>query len=118
VSKSTRAPGWVMMPIAHKHRPVRHDGHALWRGCFGKLHEIERTFGAGQISIHPVELILLLTASAAGAVDVISFTTLGGAFASAMTGNFALLAYYVAQSNSQAAMGSVVALSGFVILHH
>jgi uncharacterized membrane protein YoaK (UPF0700 family) len=63
----------------------------------------------------PVELILLLTASAAGAVDVISFATLGGVFASAMTGNFALLAYYVAQSNSQAAMGSVVALGGFVV---
>jgi uncharacterized membrane protein YoaK (UPF0700 family) len=30
-----------------------------------------------------------------------------------MTGNFALLAYYVAQSDSQSAMGSVVALSGF-----
>src|SRR5476649_2478490 len=59
------------------------------------------------------ELILLLTAFAAGAVDVISFATLGGVFASAMTGNFALLAYYVAQSDSQAAMGSVVALSGF-----
>jgi len=62
-----------------------------------------------------VELILLLTAFAAGAVDVISFATLGGVFASAMTGNFALLAYYVAQSDSQAAMGSVVALSGFVV---
>jgi uncharacterized membrane protein YoaK (UPF0700 family) len=62
-----------------------------------------------------VELILLLTAFAAGAVDVISFATLGGVFASAMTGNFALLAYYVAQSDSQAAMASVVALSGFVV---
>src|ERR1700678_1941847 len=62
-----------------------------------------------------VELILLLTAFAAGAVDVISFATLGGVFASAMTGNFALLAYYVAQSDAQAAMGSVVALSGFVL---
>jgi uncharacterized membrane protein YoaK (UPF0700 family) len=61
------------------------------------------------------ELILLLTAFAAGAVDVISFATLGGAFASAMTGNFALLAYYVAQSDAQSAMGSVVALSGFAI---
>jgi uncharacterized membrane protein YoaK (UPF0700 family) len=30
-----------------------------------------------------------------------------------MTGNFALLAYYVAQSDAQAAMGSVVALIGF-----
>jgi uncharacterized membrane protein YoaK (UPF0700 family) len=61
------------------------------------------------------ELILLLTAFAAGAVDVISFATLGGAFASAMTGNFALLAYYVAQSDAQSAMGSVVALSGFAL---
>jgi len=50
-----------------------------------------------------------------GTVDIISFATLGGVFASAMTGNFALLAYYVAQSDSQSAMGSVVALIGFAI---
>jgi uncharacterized membrane protein YoaK (UPF0700 family) len=62
-----------------------------------------------------VDTILLLTAIAAGTVDVISFATLGGVFASAMTGNFALLAYYVAQSDAQSAMGSVVALSGFVL---
>ena len=61
------------------------------------------------------EWMLLLTAVAAGSVDIISFATLGGVFASAMTGNFALLAYYVAQSDSQSAMGSVVALSGFAI---
>ncbi|HEY0801952.1 MAG TPA: YoaK family protein [Steroidobacteraceae bacterium] len=61
-----------------------------------------------------VEWILLLTAVAAGAVDVISFATLGGVFASAMTGNFALLAYYVAHGDPQAAMGSIVALAGFV----
>jgi uncharacterized membrane protein YoaK (UPF0700 family) len=61
------------------------------------------------------ESILLLTAFAAGTVDVISFAMLGGVFASAMTGNFALLAYYVAQSDSQAAMGSVVALIGFAV---
>jgi len=66
-----------------------------------------------KIKITHNESILLLTAFAAGAVDVISFATLGGVFASAMTGNFALLAYYVAQSDSQAAMGSVVALIGF-----
>jgi uncharacterized membrane protein YoaK (UPF0700 family) len=59
--------------------------------------------------------MLLLTAFAAGAVDVIGFATLGGVFASAMTGNFALLAYYVAQGESQSAMGSVVALSGFAV---
>lgn len=62
-----------------------------------------------------VEWILLLTAMAAGAVDVISFAMLGGVFASAMTGNFALLAYYLAQGDSVSAMGSVVALSGFVV---
>src|ERR1035438_7594447 len=61
------------------------------------------------------EAILLLTAFAGGTVDVISFANLGGVFASAMTGNFALLAYYVAQSDSQSAMGSVIALSGFVV---
>jgi uncharacterized membrane protein YoaK (UPF0700 family) len=63
--------------------------------------------------VNTIEWILMLTAFAAGTVDIISFATLGGVFASAMTGNFALLAYYVAQSESQAAMGSVVALIGF-----
>src|ERR1700719_1060327 len=62
-----------------------------------------------------IEGIVLLTAFAAGSVDVLSFASLGGVFASAMTGNFALLAYYVAQSDSQAAMGSVVALTGFAV---
>jgi uncharacterized membrane protein YoaK (UPF0700 family) len=67
------------------------------------------------VKLSEVEWILLLTAVAAGTVDVISFAMLGGIFASAMTGNFALLAYYVAQSDSQAALGSVVALTGFVV---
>ena len=57
--------------------------------------------------------MLLLTAFAAGTVDIISFATLGGVFASAMTGNFALLAYYVAHGDARSAMGSVVALVGF-----
>jgi uncharacterized membrane protein YoaK (UPF0700 family) len=65
--------------------------------------------------LNPVESVLLLTAFAAGAVDVISFATLGGVFASAMTGNFALLAYYMAQRDAAAAMGSIVALCGFVL---
>jgi uncharacterized membrane protein YoaK (UPF0700 family) len=67
------------------------------------------------IKITYSESMLLLTAFAAGTVDIISFATLGGVFASAMTGNFALLAYYVAQSDSQSAMGSVVALIGFAL---
>lgn len=62
-----------------------------------------------------IETILLLTAFAAGSVDVVSFAVLGGVFASAMTGNFALLAWYVARSDFQSAIGSVVALSGFVM---
>lgn len=61
------------------------------------------------------EWILLLTAFAAGSVDVISFALLGGVFASAMTGNFALLAFYVAKGDSQSAMASVVALVGFAV---
>jgi uncharacterized membrane protein YoaK (UPF0700 family) len=68
-----------------------------------------------RIQLNPVESVLLLTAFAAGCVDIVSFATLGGVFASAMTGNFALLAYYMAQSDSQAALGSIVALSGFVL---
>jgi uncharacterized membrane protein YoaK (UPF0700 family) len=68
-----------------------------------------------RVKLTYIEWILLLTAFAAGTVDIISFATLGGVFASAMTGNFALLAYYVAQSDSQSAMGSVVALTGFAI---
>jgi uncharacterized membrane protein YoaK (UPF0700 family) len=68
-----------------------------------------------KVQLTYIEWMLLLTAFAAGTVDIISFATLGGVFASAMTGNFALLAYYVAQSDSQAAMGSVVALVGFAI---
>jgi uncharacterized membrane protein YoaK (UPF0700 family) len=67
------------------------------------------------VKLTEVEWILLLTAIAAGAVDVISFAMLGGVFASAMTGNFALLSYYLAQGDSVGAMGSVVALTGFVV---
>ncbi|MGC1520341.1 MAG: YoaK family protein [Steroidobacteraceae bacterium] len=68
-----------------------------------------------RIKITYNESMLLLTAFAAGTVDIISFATLGGVFASAMTGNFALLAYYVARHESQAAMGSIIALIGFAL---
>src|SRR6266404_5835251 len=61
-----------------------------------------------------VEWILFATAFAAGAVDIIGFANLGGVFASAMTGNFALLAYHFAQGNTLSAIGSVIALIGFV----
>jgi len=61
-----------------------------------------------------LEWILFSTAFAAGAVDIIGFVDLGGVFASAMTGNFALLAYHVAQANWHSAIASVIALLGFV----
>jgi uncharacterized membrane protein YoaK (UPF0700 family) len=76
---------------------------------------MRRDVSAPESGLSTIEWMLLLTAFAAGAVDIISFATLGGVFASAMTGNFALLAYYVAQSDSQSAMGSVVALTGFAV---
>ena len=76
---------------------------------------MRRDAGAAEPVLNSIEWMLLLTAFAAGAVDITSFATLGGVFASAMTGNLALLAYYVAQSDSQSAMGSVVALTGFAV---
>ena len=65
-------------------------------------------------AISRIAWILFATAFAAGAVDIIGFVNLGGVFASAMTGNFALLAYHFAQGNTLSAVGSVIALIGFV----
>jgi uncharacterized membrane protein YoaK (UPF0700 family) len=73
------------------------------------VHQTHRSIG-----IRRVEWILFSTAFAAGAVDIIGFTNLGGVFASAMTGNLALLAYHVAEGNTRSAIGSVIALAGFV----
>jgi uncharacterized membrane protein YoaK (UPF0700 family) len=64
-------------------------------------------------SLH-ITWILFATAFAAGAVDVLGFAKLGGVFASGMTGNLALLAYHVARGNTLSAIGSVIALLGFV----
>lgn len=61
-----------------------------------------------------LERILGLTALAAGAVDIISFARLGGVFASAMTGNLAFLGLYLARFSFLAALGSFLALLGFV----
>ncbi len=65
---------------------------------------------------HPLYLehILGLAGFAAGAVDIISFSKLGGVFASAMTGNLALLALYIARFSFASAIGSAIALLGFV----
>jgi uncharacterized membrane protein YoaK (UPF0700 family) len=61
-----------------------------------------------------MEYILVLTAFAAGAIDIISFAKLGGIFASAMTGNLALLAFYIARGSVFSAIGSLIALIGFI----
>jgi uncharacterized membrane protein YoaK (UPF0700 family) len=61
-----------------------------------------------------LEYVLGLTAFAAGPVDIISFTKLGGILASAMTGNLAFLALYLARGSVIAAIGSMIALAGFI----
>lgn len=61
-----------------------------------------------------LERILCLTAFTAGAVDIISFAGLGGVFASAMTGNLAFLGLYLARFSFFSALGSALALVGFV----
>ena len=60
------------------------------------------------------EFILILTAFAAGSVDIISFAKLGGIFASAMTGNLALLGLYVARGSIFSVLGALIALLGFI----
>jgi uncharacterized membrane protein YoaK (UPF0700 family) len=62
-----------------------------------------------------LERILGLSALASGAVDIISFAKLGGIFASAMTGNLAFLAFYISQFSVASAIGSGVALVGFIV---
>jgi len=61
-----------------------------------------------------LEHILGLAGFAAGAVDIISFAKLGGVFASAMTGNLAFLGLYIARFSFASAIGSAIALLGFV----
>jgi uncharacterized membrane protein YoaK (UPF0700 family) len=61
-----------------------------------------------------LERVLGLTAYAAGAVDIISFAKLGGIFASAMTGNLAFLGFYLSRFAFASALGSAIALLGFV----
>ena len=61
-----------------------------------------------------LDAILGLTGFAAGAVDIISFARLGGVFASAMTGNLAFLGLYLARFSFASAIGSAIALLGFI----
>jgi uncharacterized membrane protein YoaK (UPF0700 family) len=67
-----------------------------------------------ELPAHRLEIILGLTAFAAGTVDIISFAKLGGILASAMTGNLAFLGFYVSRGSFASALSSVIALAGFV----
>lgn len=62
-----------------------------------------------------LEAVLVLTAFAAGSVDVIAFAKLGGILASAMTGNLAFLGFYIGRAAIPSAIGSGIALVGFII---
>jgi uncharacterized membrane protein YoaK (UPF0700 family) len=62
-----------------------------------------------------LEAILVLTAFAAGSVDVIAFAKLGGILCSAMTGNLAFLGFYIGRSAVASAIGSGIALIGYII---
>ena len=69
-----------------------------------------------QTTIKPsLELILVLTAAAAGSVDIIAFAKLGGILVSAMTGNLAFLGYYISRFSFNSAIGSAIALVGYVL---
>jgi uncharacterized membrane protein YoaK (UPF0700 family) len=61
-----------------------------------------------------LEFILCCTTFAVGAVDIISFARLGGVFASAMTGNLALLGLYTARGQLAGMAGTLTALSSFI----
>jgi len=61
-----------------------------------------------------LEFIICVTTFAVGAVDIISFSRLGGVFASAMTGNLALLGLYSARADVAGVLGTLTALIFFI----
>ena len=61
-------------------------------------------------------LVLAVTLTVvAGATDVASFTRLGGAFASVMTGNLTLLGLATARASASLATHILVALAGYIV---
>jgi uncharacterized membrane protein YoaK (UPF0700 family) len=60
-------------------------------------------------------VLLLLLACAAGYVDAVSYVGLGRVFTANMTGNTVLLGLALVQADSQAALRSGLALTGFLI---
>jgi uncharacterized membrane protein YoaK (UPF0700 family) len=62
-----------------------------------------------------LEIILICTAFAAGSVDIIALTKMGGILVSAMTGNLAFLGYYVSRFAFASALSSGIALVSYVL---
>jgi uncharacterized membrane protein YoaK (UPF0700 family) len=62
-----------------------------------------------------LEIILICTAFAAGSVDIIALTKMGGILVSAMTGNLAFLGYYVSRFAFASALSSAIALVSYVL---
>ena len=62
-----------------------------------------------------LEIILICTAFAAGSVDIIALTKLGGILVSAMTGNLAFLGYYISRFSFASALGAVIALVSYML---
>jgi uncharacterized membrane protein YoaK (UPF0700 family) len=60
-------------------------------------------------------MLLLLLACAAGAVDAVSYMELGRVLTANMTGNTVLLGLALVQADSQAALRSALALAGFLV---
>lgn len=61
------------------------------------------------------EVVLYLMTSSSGALDVLSYSKLGGVFASAMTGNIALVAYSAFTNHFETFQSSCVSLLAFGI---
>ena len=71
--------------------------------------------GAPLFAVGRPDLVLVLTAFAAGAVDAISYVGLGHVFTANMTGNTVLLGLALGQVQGLASVRSLAALAGFAL---
>ena len=63
---------------------------------------------------HYLDYVLALACFSSGAVDIISFVTLGGVFVSAMTGNLAFLALHASNALHTSLLAPVLSLGSFI----
>src|SRR5215204_683886 len=96
------------MPPARGAREALPDG-AWWRKMQRRL--LVRLSSPETVS----DAMLVLLSAAAGCVDAVSYLGLGHIFTANMTGNTVLLGLPLGQADWQAALGSSVALVGFIM---